>query len=66
MNGASCRTERRSWRIACHEQLLDVALFSPHLLLQAFNPLSTNLAALALCLLAWLAESAPAGEMQPH
>ena len=38
--------------------LLDVALFSPHLLLQAFNPLSTNLAALALCSVAWLAESA--------
>ncbi|WP_369959401.1 DoxX-like family protein [Pseudomonas benzenivorans] len=36
--------------------LVDVALFSPHLLIQAFNPLSTNLAALALCLLAWLAE----------
>lgn len=36
--------------------LLDVALLSPHLLLQAFNPLSTNLAALALCLVAWLAE----------
>jgi uncharacterized protein YjeT (DUF2065 family) len=38
--------------------LLDVVLFSPHLLLQAFNPLSTNLAALALCSVAWLAESA--------
>lgn len=37
--------------------LLDVALFSPHLLLQAFNPLSTNLAALALCAVAWLAEA---------
>jgi uncharacterized membrane protein YphA (DoxX/SURF4 family) len=36
--------------------LLDVALFSPHLLIQAFNPVSTNLAALALCLVAWLAE----------
>src|SRR3989338_8486986 len=35
--------------------LLDVALFSPHLLLQAFNPLSTNLAALALCWVAWRA-----------
>lgn len=46
--------------------LVDVALFSPHLLLQAFNPLSTNLAALALCWVAWRAESAPAGEMQPH
>ena len=39
--------------------LLDVALFSPHLLLQAFNPLSTNLAALALCWLAWRAETPP-------
>ncbi|WAJ35598.1 DoxX-like family protein [Pseudomonas sp. GOM7] len=37
--------------------LLDVALLSPHLLLQAFNPLSTNLAALALCAVAWLAEA---------
>ena len=37
--------------------LLDVAIFSPHLLLQAFNPLSTNLAALALCWLAWRAET---------
>lgn len=46
--------------------LVDVALFSPHLLLQAFNPLSTNLAALALCWVAWRAESAPAGETQPH
>lgn len=36
--------------------LLDVALLSPHLLLQAFNPLSTNLAALALCWVAWRAE----------
>lgn len=37
--------------------LLDVALLSPHLLLQAFNPLSTNLAALALCWVAWRAET---------
>ena len=37
--------------------LLDVALFSPHLLLQAFNPLTTNLTALALCWLAWRAET---------
>lgn len=36
--------------------LLDVALFSPHLLLQAFNPVSTNLAALALCVVIHLAE----------
>lgn len=40
--------------------LLDVALLSPHLLIQAFNPLSTNLAALALCAVAWLAEAPPA------
>ncbi|MGH8434236.1 MAG: DoxX-like family protein [Pseudomonas sp.] len=46
--------------------LLDVALFSPHLLLQAFNPLTTNLTALALCLVAWLAEIPPAGKSQPH
>ncbi|WP_439862159.1 DoxX-like family protein [Pseudomonas sp. MBLB4136] len=44
--------------------LVDVALFSPHLLLQAFNPASTNLAALALCLSAWLAEAKPA-EVRP-
>lgn len=46
--------------------LLDVAWFSPHLLLQAFNPLSTNLAGLALCLLAWLAEKPLPGPLQPH
>ena len=40
--------------------LLDVALLSPHLLIQAFNPLSTNLAALTLCAVAWLAEAPPA------
>lgn len=39
--------------------LLDVALLSPHLLIQAFNPLSTNLAALTLCAVAWLAETPP-------
>ena len=39
--------------------LLDVALLSPHLLIQAFNPLSSNLAALALCAVAWLAEAPP-------
>jgi len=33
--------------------LLDVVLFSPHLLLQAFKPLTTNLAALVLCWLSW-------------
>ena len=37
--------------------LLDVAFLSPYLLLQAFNPLSTNLAALALCWVAWRAET---------
>jgi hypothetical protein len=37
--------------------LLDVALLSPHLLLQAFNPLSTNIAVLALCWVAWRAET---------
>jgi uncharacterized membrane protein YphA (DoxX/SURF4 family) len=37
--------------------LLDVVLLSPHLLIQAFNPLSTNLAALGLCAVAWLAEA---------
>lgn len=37
--------------------LLDVVWLSPHLLIQAFNPLSTNLAALALCAVAWLAEA---------
>lgn len=42
--------------------LLDVALLSPHLLFQAFNPLSTNLAALALCAVAWLAEAPSAAD----
>lgn len=42
--------------------LLDVALLSPHLLTQAFNPLSTNLAALALCAVAWLAEAPSAAD----
>lgn len=42
--------------------LLDVALFSPHLLIQAFNPLSTNLSALALCAVAWLAEAPSAAD----
>jgi len=42
--------------------LLDVALLRPHLLIQAFNPLSTNLAALALCAVAWLAEAPPAAD----
>ncbi|WP_152221154.1 DoxX-like family protein [Pseudomonas sp. SCB32] len=32
--------------------LADVALFVPQLLLGAFNPVSTNIAALALCLIA--------------
>jgi uncharacterized membrane protein YphA (DoxX/SURF4 family) len=62
---------RRRWPLLLAGALLavllvDVALFSPHLLLQAFNPLSTNLAALALCWVAWWAESAPAGETQLH
>ena len=42
--------------------LLDVALLSPHMLIQAFNPLSTNLAALALCAVAWLAEAPSAAD----
>ncbi|NWL80225.1 DoxX family protein [Pseudomonas taiwanensis] len=37
--------------------LLDVALFTPGLLIQAFNPLSTNLVALCLCLVGWWAET---------
>lgn len=32
--------------------LLDVALFSPALLVQAFNPVSTNIAGIGLCLVA--------------
>lgn len=42
--------------------LLDVVLLSPHLLIQAFNPLSTNLAALALCAVAWLAGAPSAAD----
>lgn len=37
--------------------LVDVALFTPSLLIQAFNPLSTNLVALCLCLVGWWAEA---------
>ncbi|MFJ3052555.1 DoxX-like family protein [Pseudomonas nitroreducens] len=36
--------------------LVDVALFAPELLLGAFNPVSTNFAALALCAIALLGE----------
>jgi uncharacterized membrane protein YphA (DoxX/SURF4 family) len=42
--------------------LLDVVWLSPHLLIQAFNPLSTNLAALALCAVVWLAEAPSAAD----
>ncbi len=42
------------WLAACAlvALLVDVALFSPELLLGAFNPVSTNIAALALCAIA--------------
>ena len=64
-------TIRRHWPLLLAALLLllllvDVALFSPHLLLQAFNPVSTNLAALTLCLVAWLAESTPVGRASPE
>lgn len=36
--------------------LIDVALVSPHFLVQAFNPVSLNGAGLALCAVVWLAE----------
>jgi hypothetical protein len=48
--------------------LLDVALFAPGLLIEAFNPLSTNLLALCLCLVGWWAEApvtADQGGVQP-
>lgn len=32
--------------------LIDVIVFSPHLLAEAFNPVTTNVAAIALCLIA--------------
>lgn len=69
LGGLLLGLQRRRWplllaALVLLALLLDVALFSPHLLLQAFNPLSTNLAALALCWLAWLAESEP--ESPPH
>lgn len=62
---------RRRWPLLLAALLLllllvDVALFSPHLLVQAFNPVSTNLAALALCLVAWLADSATLGRTSPE
>lgn len=48
---------RSRWRlwvaaVALVALLTDVALFSPALLLGAFNPVTTNIAALALCLIA--------------
>lgn len=43
--------------------LVDVALFTQGLLIQAFNPLSTNMLALCLCLVGWWAE-APVGSEQ--
>ncbi len=46
------------WLAACSLVLLliDVALFVPELLLGAFNPVSTNIAALALCAIALVGE----------
>lgn len=52
--------------IALFALLLDVLLFSPHLLVQAFNPLSTNVAVLTLCLIAWLAHSPNTPQVHPH
>ncbi|MOA13440.1 hypothetical protein D3C78_1334920 [compost metagenome] len=46
--------------------LLDVALFTPALLVQAFNPLSTNLVALCLCLVGWWAEAPVRGGQHPE
>ncbi|AYC33350.1 DoxX family protein [Pseudomonas cavernae] len=46
--------------------LLDVAWFAPELLIQAFNPLSTNLLGLSLCLIGWLVEAPRAGQTVPH
>ncbi|MES2820093.1 MAG: DoxX-like family protein [Pseudomonadota bacterium] len=53
---------RRLWPLATAAAVLlvllvDVALFSPAFLIQAFNPVSSNLAALCLCWIAWKAES---------
>lgn len=56
------RRQRWPLLVAGAVLLLDVALLSPHLLIQAFNPLSTNLAALALCAVAWLAEAPSAAD----
>ncbi|WP_122316312.1 DoxX-like family protein [Pseudomonas cichorii] len=36
--------------------LIDVALMTPHLMIQAFSPVSLNGAGLALCAVVWLAE----------
>lgn len=44
--------------------LLDVALFTPSLLVQAFNPLSTNLLALCLCLVGWWSEAPTAASLR--
>lgn len=40
--------------------LVDVALFSPVLLIQAFNPVTTNLLGLCLCAILYLAEPSEA------
>lgn len=39
--------------------LVDVSIFAPALLIQAFNPLSLNLAAMALCVIALRDKSRP-------
>ncbi|MDH4583043.1 DoxX family protein [Pseudomonas sp. BN415] len=62
------RVRKQRWPLALAAALLiglllDVALFAPSLLIQAFNPLSTNLVALCLCLVGWWAE-APAAAAQ--
>ncbi|MCP1649209.1 DoxX-like family protein [Pseudomonas nitroreducens] len=45
--------------------LVDVALFVPELLLGAFNPVSTNVAALALCAIALQGERSAASPRSP-
>ncbi|WP_236212450.1 DoxX-like family protein [Metapseudomonas otitidis] len=52
---------RRRWPLALSALalvglLVDVAMVAPGFLVQAFNPVSTNLTALFLCAIGWLAE----------
>ncbi|KXG81987.1 DoxX-like family protein [Pseudomonas mosselii] len=42
--------------------LVDVAVMQPAMLVDAFNPVSLNVAGMALCAVAWLSRQPPAGQ----